>query len=127
VSANRSYELPQKLNSYLSILITIYQRENQSNLLTIIRNASVDITEHWDEDYGGREIGHAVFLHIPDALYAEVLSKKGDLQMALHSDLNKANSVPHEYISAVFLDPLGDSSSSWQNQPNLVYCLRNIW
>lgn len=61
MAESASYGLPQQLNSYLSILARVYKKDNKQILLKIIANAAATVSEHWDDDYGGRDVGHAIF------------------------------------------------------------------
>jgi hypothetical protein len=115
-----SYGLPPQLDSYLSILARVYKKDNKQLLLKILANAAASVNERWEDDYGGRDVGHAIFLHLPDDLYAEILAAKNDLQGELRTDFNNASSVPYEYVAEVFLCPQGNSPDNWREESGAV-------
>ena len=121
MSHDTPYTLPSQLDTYLAVLSRVYKKDNKQRLLRVIANASINVTEHWEVSYyDNNEVGHAVFLHLPDEIYAEILNAKSDIQVDLRSDLNNVCSVPHEYVAAVFLGPKGDSPDNWRESSGAI-------
>lgn len=124
MSQDYKYELALVIESYFAILSKIYQRDGKNTLLQVIVNATITVSEHWDDDWNGREVGHAVFLTVPENLYIQHVNDKTVIQSDIRTDLNQINTIHNEYISAVFLEFPKEIDSSWREQSGAMLTSR---
>ena len=121
MSSDYKFELSAAIESYFAILSKVYQKDNKMTLLQVIVNASIIVKEHWDDDWNGREVGHAVFLTIPESIYIQYVDKKDVIQSAICQDLNKINSIQGEYISTVFMEFPQNTDPLWREQSGVMF------
>jgi len=115
MAEKQRFEVPQKIESFFSVLASICKSEGDDLLLSVIVNATVQVIEHWTDDWGGHVVGHALKLTIPEALYVKILKTKDKILHILKEHLNQINSVHNEYISNIFIDFIGESlANDWR-------------
>lgn len=116
------FQLPKKIETYLSALSRLYAQDGKSEgKRSIIVNAKVRVTEDWENTYwSSSTAGHALFLTIPEQLFVERVRHKASLQDQIRDDINHVCTVPNEYISEVFLDLEPAEDHDWRKESGLL-------
>lgn len=102
------------------MLARLYQQNGNTALLEIVVNADISVKEHWDEDWNGSEIGHAIFLTVDENIYIRHIKEKNSIEGQIQMDLNNINSIPGEYIAKVVLGFSKNVDSSWREQTGVL-------
>jgi hypothetical protein len=115
------FELPKNIECYLATLSTMYGREGRRQLQEIIVNAKIRVHEGWSTDnWNGGSYGHALYLEIPEPLFAACLKQKLKIEEKLRLDLNGIQNVQSEFIEKVFLEVEIDHDEDWRKHSGLL-------
>lgn len=113
------FDLPEKLEQYLSALSKLYARKGQRRHQEIVVNSSVRIEAGWTQDEWGH--GHLVRLVVPQPLYLGIVDDRFVYAEDIKSDLNKLHSVDKEYIAAVILEMEQFEDTDWRRKSGLLF------
>jgi TIR domain len=122
VSAQESrFELPKNIERCLAMLSTMYGREGRRQLQEIIVNAKIRVHEGWSTDnWNGGTYGHALYLELPEPLFAACVKQKLQLEEKLRLDLNSIQSIQGEFIEKVFLEVEIDHDEDWRKHSGVL-------
>jgi len=122
MSAEESrFKLPNNIERYLAILSKAYAREAERQLQEIIVNSQIRVHEAWSVDnWDGGTYGHALYLVLPEPLFALTLKQKDDYQKKIKEDLNNINNAHNEFIEEVFLEVDIGENADWRKESGLL-------
>ena len=84
------FELPAKVDSFLSMLNRFYERSGEALLREIVVNGTVSIDEGSDYDnWNGGTYGHTVKLTVSGDLFLQVFPEKDTVQRRIAENLDE--------------------------------------
>jgi len=115
------FEIPKNIERYLAALSRMYDREGQRQLQEIIVNSQTRVDEQWSYDnWDGGTYGHALYIVLPERLFAFSLQQKNELEEKIRDDLNKIKTVQNEFIEKVFIELDLPEEGDWRKQSGLL-------
>jgi hypothetical protein len=116
--AGDEHELPKHIERHLAALSRLYARDGQRSLQEIIVNARIRITEGWTSEW--ENIGHALYLVVPEPLFLAATKKRDEIQKKICSDLNGLHNFRYEFIAEVFLEMDVAEDRDWRQESGLL-------
>ncbi|MBU0719177.1 MAG: toll/interleukin-1 receptor domain-containing protein [Planctomycetes bacterium] len=116
------FELPGKLEKILAALSSYYGKNGLTKLQRVLVNSTYHVHEEWDYDnWNGGTYGHAVYFHVPSAVYFEVFDDLDGVAKQVCEGINKVANVSNEFISVVFFELQEDASlEKWREDSDAL-------
>jgi hypothetical protein len=115
------FEIPKNIERYMAVLSRMYEREGQRQLQEIVVNSQTRVHEEWSyDDWHGGTYGHALYIVVPERLFAFSLRQKSKLEEKIRSDLNELKTAQDEFIEKVFLELDLPEERDWRKESGLL-------
>jgi TIR domain-containing protein len=115
------FEIPKNIERYMAALSRMYEREGQRQLQEIIVNSQIRVHEQWSYDnWNGGTYGHALYIVLPERLFAFSRQQKNELEEKIRDDLNKIATVQDEFVERVFLELDLPEEGDWRKESGLL-------
>lgn len=113
------FELPGKIENLIAFLFKLYSRKGQTVKQKILVNSKIEVREGVDYDnWNGGIHGHALYLHIPESLFLDIMEEKDHIQKRIKDDLDKLHSINDEYFM-VYLEKSTETDENWRKSSGL--------
>ena len=116
------FELPKRIEHFLSALSKVYAQEGQRQLQELIVNSQIRIVEETNQynDFGRDFYGHTLYLVLPEALFLRCVNQKSKIQDQIKTDIKKIHNIQGEFIEEVFLEMEAPGDIDWRKESGLL-------
>ncbi len=112
------FQIPRNIERYLAAQSKLYAHEQNRQLQEILVNSRSAIQECYSS--WNHEIGHQLYLYIPEQLYLRIIHDRTEIQEKLRVDLNKIHNVRGEFIEELFIEMEVSEDQDWREDSGLL-------